>query len=115
MPEKPISISGAPDKATQACKKIMEIMAQEAVHQRGREQYGDLALKIFVPNSVVGGIIGKAGLVIKEIMQETQTKIHISNQPDYLEQSMGIIRSNRIVTVRGSVEVNLKNKFRTVR
>lgn len=90
-------------------------MAQEAVHQRGREQYGDLALKIFVPNSVVGGIIGKAGLVIKEIMQETQTKIHISNQPDYLEQSMGIIRSNRIVTVRGSVEVNLKNKFRTVR
>lgn len=110
MPEKPISIVGPPEKATQACKKLMEIMAQEAVHQRSREN-GDVALKIFIPNSVVGRIIGKAGAVIKQIMEETQTKIHIASQPDFLEQNMGILRSNRIVTVRGSIEVSIFTYF----
>jgi polyribonucleotide nucleotidyltransferase len=118
MPEKPISIIGAPENATHACKKVMEIISQESVHQRGRggdreivkEDASPVALKMFLPNSVVGRIIGKAGIVIKQIMEDTQTKIHISSQPDVVDQNMGILRSNRIVTIRGTIEVkNLIN------
>jgi transcription antitermination factor NusA-like protein len=103
MPEKPVSISGPREKASQACRKVLEIIAQEADHMRERKF--DIALKLFVPNGVVGRIIGKAGSVIKEMMDVTQTKIHISNQPEYMEDSFNARRSNqRIITIRGSID-----------
>lgn len=103
MPEKPVLITGRPERVTQACKKILEIIAQEANHQRDHQ--GDIALKMFAPNSVVGRIIGRSGTVIKQIMDDTQTKIHISNQPDFIEESVGHRRSNqRLITIRGSID-----------
>jgi len=120
MPEKPISISGSKEKTSAACRRVLEIMVQECDHVT-KERLGDITLKIFVPNAVVGRIIGKSGAVVKSMMEDTQTKIHISNQPDFMEdhRNNNSFNSNhsmnrrnvnnnnnnqRVITIRGSID-----------
>ncbi|XP_014668900.1 PREDICTED: insulin-like growth factor 2 mRNA-binding protein 2 isoform X2 [Priapulus caudatus] len=93
--EKAITIFGNPENCTQACKKIMEVMEQEA-QNTGK---GEVPLKMLAHNNLVGRIIGKGGAQIKKIMQDSDTKITVSSIHDVSSYNM-----ERIITIKGAVE-----------
>lgn len=93
--EKAITIYGNPDNCTNACKRILEVMQQEA----NNTNKGEITLKILAHNNLIGRIIGKSGNTIKRIMQETDTKITVSSIND-----INSFNLERIITVKGSIE-----------
>ncbi|XP_066302932.1 insulin-like growth factor 2 mRNA-binding protein 3 isoform X5 [Branchiostoma lanceolatum] len=118
-PEKPITIYGSPDACSDACRKIMEIMQQESnatsqgvgtpddetgtdrVRVEGTGE--DVPLKLLAHNSLVGRLIGKAGVTLKKIMQDSNTRITISNF-----QELTVYNMERTITVLGSLEDQCK-------
>ncbi|XP_066593593.1 insulin-like growth factor 2 mRNA-binding protein 1 isoform X2 [Prorops nasuta] len=93
--EKAITIYGNPENCTNACKKILEVMQQEA----NSTNKGDIILKILAHNNLIGRIIGKGGNTIKRIMQDTDTKITVSSIND-----INSFNLERIITVKGSID-----------
>ncbi|XP_018902449.1 insulin-like growth factor 2 mRNA-binding protein 1 isoform X2 [Bemisia tabaci] len=93
--EKAISIYGNPENCTNACKKILEVMQQEA----NSTSKGEITLKILAHNNLIGRIIGKGGNTIKRIMQDTDTKITVSSIND-----INSFNLERIITVKGSID-----------
>ncbi|XP_053624942.1 insulin-like growth factor 2 mRNA-binding protein 1 isoform X5 [Plodia interpunctella] len=93
--EKAITIYGNPENCTNACKRILEVMQQEA----NNTNKGDICLKILAHNNLIGRIIGKGGNTIKRIMQETDTKITVSSIND-----INSFNLERIITVKGTIE-----------
>lgn len=112
VPEKPVTIYGPPEKASKACRRILEIIEQEIEHQQ--EEKGEVALRMFAQDSYIGRVIGKGGNIIKKIMDDTQTKIHISTQSDIMgKESSSVAGSNRhyvppiverLITIRGTID-----------
>ncbi|XP_055842061.1 insulin-like growth factor 2 mRNA-binding protein 1 isoform X2 [Episyrphus balteatus] len=93
--EKAITIYGNPENCTNACKRILEVMQQEAISTNK----GEICLKILAHNNLIGRIIGKNGNTIKRIMQETDTKITVSSINDISSYNL-----ERIITVKGLIE-----------
>ncbi|XP_035442771.1 insulin-like growth factor 2 mRNA-binding protein 1 isoform X2 [Spodoptera frugiperda] len=93
--EKAITIYGNPENCTNACKRILEVMQQEA----NNTNKGEISLKILAHNNLIGRIIGKGGNTIKRIMQETDTKITVSSIND-----INSFNLERIITVKGTIE-----------
>lgn len=93
--EKAITIYGNPENCTNACKRILDVMQQEA----NNTNKGEIALKILAHNNLIGRIIGKGGNTIKRIMQETETKITVSSIND-----INSFNLERIITVKGAIE-----------
>lgn len=71
--EKAITIYGNPENCTMACKRILEVMQQEA----NNTNKGEISLKILAHNNLIGRIIGKNGNTIKRIMQ-VRKNCHVS-------------------------------------
>src|SRR5690349_7449997 len=71
--EKVITIYGNPENCSKACKRIIEVMTEEAT----ATSQAEVPLKILAHNSLIGRIIGKSGNTIKRIMDETETKIAV--------------------------------------
>jgi insulin-like growth factor 2 mRNA-binding protein 1 len=63
--EKAITVYGQPENCTAACKRILEVMEEEAKNV-GKEQ--EICLRILAHNNLIGRIIGKQGAIIKKIM-----------------------------------------------
>ncbi|XP_011268063.1 insulin-like growth factor 2 mRNA-binding protein 1 isoform X4 [Camponotus floridanus] len=108
--EKAITIYGNPENCTNACKKILDVMQQEAASTN--KGYDDVAsrvdtpkmepeitLKILAHNNLIGRIIGKGGNTIKRIMQDTDSKITVSSIND-----INSFNLERIITVKGTIE-----------
>ncbi|XP_073829762.1 IGF-II mRNA-binding protein isoform X3 [Musca autumnalis] len=93
--EKAITIYGNPENCTNACKRILEVMQQEA----NATNKGEICLKILAHNNLIGRIIGKNGNTIKRIMQETDTKITVSSINDISSFNL-----ERIITVKGAID-----------
>lgn len=93
--EKAITIYGNPENCTNACKRILEVMQQEAASTNK----GEICLKILAHNNLIGRIIGKNGNTIKRIMQDTDTKITVSSIND-----INSFNLERIITVKGTIE-----------
>ncbi|KAK5645814.1 hypothetical protein RI129_004278 [Pyrocoelia pectoralis] len=93
--EKAITIYGNPENCTNACKRILEVMQQEA----NNTNKGEISLKMLAHNNLIGRIIGKGGNTIKRIMQETDTKITVSSIND-----INSFNLERIITVKGTIE-----------
>ena len=55
----------------------------------------ELALRFLLPNNMVGSIIGKGGVMIKEITQQSNARIHINHNDDAASLE-------RLVTVIGN-------------
>lgn len=64
--EKAITVYGQPENCTAACKRILEVMEEEAMNV-GKPQ--EICLKILAHNNLIGRIIGKQGGTIKKIME----------------------------------------------
>jgi polyribonucleotide nucleotidyltransferase len=109
--EKAVTIAGSPENTSAACKKVLETMAEEISNSKKRPFGPDVSLRLLASNSLIGRVIGKAGTNIVQIMQETGTRIHISNQPDPDHSSghhqRGHVDGDRVITIRGSVSQNV--------
>ena len=64
--EKAITVYGQPENCTAACKRILEVMEEEA---RNVGKPTEISLKILAHNNLIGRIIGKQGGTIKKIME----------------------------------------------
>ena len=61
-----------------------------------------MQVKVVVPNSTAGLIIGKGGAMIKSIMEQSGARVQIS------QKSEGITLSERVITISGEAENNRK-------
>ncbi|XP_071796603.1 RNA-binding protein Nova-1-like [Asterias amurensis] len=59
-------------------------------------------VKVVVPNSTAGLIIGKAGAMIKHIMEQSGSRVQISQKSD------GITLTERVITITGEGDPNKK-------
>lgn len=73
--ENVIGIYGSPENCSQACRRLLEVMQQEA---RALNRPDEINLKMLASNNHIGRIIGKGGATIKRIMQQTDTRIAVS-------------------------------------
>lgn len=73
--ENVIMIYGSAESCSQACRRILEVMQQEA---RTLNRSEEVLLKILASNNLIGRIIGRQGNTIRRIMQQTDTKITVS-------------------------------------
>ena len=64
--EKAITVYGQPENCTAACKRILEVMEEEA---KNVGKPTEISLKILAHNNLIGRIIGKQGATIKKIME----------------------------------------------
>ncbi|XP_019630379.1 PREDICTED: insulin-like growth factor 2 mRNA-binding protein 3 isoform X4 [Branchiostoma belcheri] len=110
--EKPITIYGSPEACSEACRKILEIMQQESNATTAQStddersdppSSEDVPLKLLAHNSLVGRLIGKAGVTLKKIMQDSNTRISISNM-----QELTLYNWERTVTISGEVNAQCK-------
>lgn len=115
--ENVIVIYGNPESCSQACRRILEVMQQEA---KSLNRPDEVQLKILASNNLIGRIIGKGGNTIKRIMQESDTKIAVSRQvkhcypggPLFLILLLSSFSANfapqlnleRIITISGQLE-----------
>lgn len=93
--EKAITVYGQPENCSAACKRILEVMEEEAQNV-GKEQ--EICLKILAHNNLIGRIIGKQGATIKKIMEDTNTKITVSSISDISSFNL-----ERVISIRGSI------------
>jgi len=93
--EKAITVYGQPENCTAACKRILEVMEEEA---RNVGKPPEIALKILAHNNLIGRIIGKQGGTIKKIMEDTDTKITVSSISD-----ISCFNPERVITIKGSI------------
>ncbi|KAM9343338.1 insulin-like growth factor 2 mRNA-binding protein 2a isoform 1-T1 [Pholidichthys leucotaenia] len=94
--EKSVTVRGDPDRCSDACRMIMEIIHKEA-------NTTEIPLKLLAHDCLVGRLIGKRGCNLKGIEEETGTKITISR----LEE-LTIYNYERTITVTGSLEACCK-------
>lgn len=78
--EKVITITGAPDNCSEACYRIIEIIQNEksAKYDGHSPNNRDITLKMLAPNNLIARLIGRGGVTIKRMMEQTSTKISIS-------------------------------------
>jgi len=93
--EKAITVYGQPENCTAACRRILEVMEEEA-RNTGKPQ--EISLKILAHNNLIGRIIGKQGGTIKKIMEDTETRITVSSISD-----VNHFNHERVITIKGSI------------
>ncbi|RWS08686.1 insulin-like growth factor 2 mRNA-binding protein 1 isoform X1, partial [Dinothrombium tinctorium] len=94
--EKVITIYGNPENCSKACRRIMEVMQQEAANTNRPE----IPLKILAHNNLIGRIIGKSGNTIKRIMEQTNTKITVSTNV----HDVSSFTLERVICIKGKLE-----------
>ncbi|XP_011622887.1 protein BTR1 isoform X2 [Amborella trichopoda] len=98
-----IMISGTVDEILTAMDFILSKLQSELHNEDGDDVDPRLKLRLIVPNSGCGGIIGKAGSTIKSFIENSHAGIKISPQ-DHGYVGM----SDRLVTITGSLEEQLQ-------
>ena len=95
-------ITGDVDKVIDLHKYVMDKIRSEATYAHGAaiDESRQRQVKIIVPNGTAGVLIGKGGTMIRSLMEQSGSKIVISNKDQEL------VRGERIVTISGSPEEN---------
>jgi RNA-binding protein Nova len=100
-------ITGTVDALNNVCSFIIDKLkeSQQQVTKTGVETNlipPDRArqVKVVVPNSTAGLIIGKAGAMIKHIMEQSSSRVQISQKSD------GITLTERVITITGEGDPN---------
>ncbi|KAK8946055.1 hypothetical protein KSP40_PGU017470 [Platanthera guangdongensis] len=103
-PDRIIMISGAFNEIFKAVELILEKLLSE--DEDNNEPDARTKVRLIVPNSSCGAIIGKGGSTIKSFIEESQADIKISPQDN---NYAGF--TDRLVTVTGSLEEQMRAIF----
>ncbi|XP_042018088.1 protein BTR1-like [Salvia splendens] len=98
-----IMLSGGVDGILMATELILSRLMDEFYPEDGAEMDPEYKIRMVVPNSSCGGIIGKAGANIRSLIEETGADIRISPQDMYYP---GL--QDRIVTVAGALAQQMR-------
>ncbi|OWM70255.1 protein BTR1 isoform X1 [Punica granatum] len=98
-----IMISGSIDDILKAVELVLSKLMTEIPAEEGNEVDPRSKVRLIVPNSFCGGIIGKAGATIKSFIEESQAGIKISSQDN---NYYGL--NDRLVTVTGTLDEQMR-------
>ncbi|CBI31382.3 unnamed protein product, partial [Vitis vinifera] len=98
-----IMISGATNEIIKAMELILAKLLSEMHTEDGDEADPRSKVRLIVPNSSCGGIIGKGGSTIKSFIEDSQASIKISPQDN---NYLGL--TDRLVTLMGSLEEQMR-------
>ncbi|XP_010067198.1 protein BTR1 isoform X5 [Eucalyptus grandis] len=98
-----IMISGLIDDVLKAVELILSKLLSEINLEEGNDVDPRTKVRLIVPNSFCGGIIGKGGATIKSFIEESQAGIKISPQDN---NYYGL--NDRLVTVTGTLEEQMR-------
>ncbi|KAL2555564.1 Protein BTR1 [Forsythia ovata] len=93
-----IMVSGTVDDTLKAVDLILTKLLDEFYVEDGADVEPQSKIRLIVPNSSCGGIIGKGGAIIKSLIEDSQAGIKISPQDDF---HPGL--HDRLVTVTGTL------------
>ncbi|XP_074366311.1 protein BTR1 isoform X2 [Apium graveolens] len=98
-----IMVSGTVNNVLKGVELILDKLLNEFYLEEGDGAEPRSKVRLVVPNSSCGGIIGKGGATIKSFIEESQAGIKISPQDN---SYAGI--SDRLVTVAGTLEEQMR-------
>lgn len=98
-----IMVSGAVDDILKAVELILSKLLNEFYVQEGGEVDPESKIRLVVPNSSCGGIIGKGGAIIRTLIDDSRASIKISPQ-DLVYPGL----HDRLVTVAGGLREQLR-------
>ncbi|KAM1811441.1 hypothetical protein ACFX11_028347 [Malus domestica] len=98
-----IMISGTINEIVKAVDLVLAKLLSELHSEETEEVEPRTKLRLVVPNSSCGGIIGKGGSTIKSFIEESQAGIKISPQDN---NYFGL--NDRLVTVTGSLDEQMR-------
>ncbi|XP_042485256.1 protein BTR1-like [Macadamia integrifolia] len=101
-----IMISGTIDEILKAMELILSKLLSEVHVEDGDDADPRSKVRLIVPNSSCGGIIGKGGATIKSFIEDSQAGIKISPQD---HNYIGL--NDRLVTLTGSLEEQMRAVF----
>ncbi|XP_043707381.1 protein BTR1-like isoform X2 [Telopea speciosissima] len=101
-----IMISGMINEILKAMELILAKLLSEVHSEDGDDVDPRSKVRLIVPNSSCGGIIGKGGATIKSFIEDSQAGIKISPQD---HNYMGL--NDRLVTLTGSLEEQMRAVF----
>ncbi|KAL2539803.1 Protein BTR1 [Abeliophyllum distichum] len=93
-----VMVSGTVDDTLKAVDLILTKLLDEFYVEDGADVEPQSKIRLIVPNSSCGGIIGKGGAIIKSLIEDSQAGIKISPQDDF---HPGL--HDRLVTVTGTL------------
>ncbi|PIN24477.1 RNA-binding protein NOVA1/PASILLA [Handroanthus impetiginosus] len=93
-----IMVSGTVNDILKAIDLILSKLLQEFYVADGGEIAPESKIRLVVPNSSCGGIIGKGGAIIRSLIEDSRASIKISPQDNYYP---GL--HDRLVTVTGAL------------
>ncbi|KAJ9553651.1 hypothetical protein OSB04_017696 [Centaurea solstitialis] len=94
-----IMVSGTIDEVLEAVELILTKLFTEFYTEEGEEGEPRSKVRLIVPNSSCGGIIGKGGSMIRSFIEDSQANIKISPQDN---NYVGL--NDRLVTVIGTLQ-----------
>lgn len=100
-----ILVTGSINEILTAANLILQKLLSEADDSSDVDDKTS-QVRLVLPNSVCGGIIGKGGATIKSFVEESQASIKLSSQDQILP---GV--SDRLVTITGTLEQQLRAIF----
>eukprot|EP00262_Sarcandra_glabra_P017529 TRINITY_DN6028_c0_g1_i1.p1 TRINITY_DN6028_c0_g1~~TRINITY_DN6028_c0_g1_i1.p1 ORF type:complete len:348 (-),score=62.35 TRINITY_DN6028_c0_g1_i1:501-1505(-) len=98
-----IMVSGAFSEVIKAVELILGKLLTELHAEEGDDIDPRSKVRLIVPNSSCGGIIGKGGSIIKSFIEDSQAGIKISPQDHHY---VGL--NDRLVTLTGSLEEQMR-------
>nr|XP_008375628.2 protein BTR1 isoform X2 [Malus domestica] len=98
-----IMISGTINEIVKAVDLVLAKLLSELHSEETEEVEPRTKLRLVVPNSSCGGIIGKGGSTIKSFIEESQAGIKISPQDN---NYFGL--NDRLVTITGSLDEQMR-------
>ncbi|CAL5404313.1 unnamed protein product [Camellia sinensis] len=98
-----IMVSGTVDEILKGMELILAKLLNEFYVEDGDDVDPRSKLRLIVPNSSCGGIIGKGGATIKSFIEDSQAGIKISPQDNHY---LGL--NDRLVTLTGTLEEQIR-------
>ncbi|XP_073293229.1 protein BTR1 isoform X1 [Primulina huaijiensis] len=98
-----IMVSGMVDEVLKAVELIFSKLLDEFYAAEGDEVDPESKIRLIVPNSSCGGIIGKGGAIIRSLIEDSRAGIKISPQDNYFP---GL--HDRLVTVTGTLREQMR-------
>lgn len=98
-----IMVSGMVDDVLKAVELIFSKLVDEFYDAEGGEVDPESKIRLVVPNSSCGGIIGKGGAIIRSLIEDSRAGIKISPQDNYFP---GL--HDRLVTVTGTLRDQMR-------